>query len=91
MNLKLFKSKTSRTILEEPARIAVSSARHSYEALRARMRAEGRTLQARAWSPETLPLPWPVEGLHWVPLTDPGPGPLPTRFQALLLRAPPRG
>ena len=70
---------------------AVWLARHSYEALRARMRAEGRTLQARAWSPETLPLPWPVEGLHWVPLTDPGPGPLPTRFQALLLRAPPRG
>lgn len=62
--------------------------RHSYEALRARMRAEGRSLKARAWSPESLSLPWPVEGLHWVSLADPGPGPLPTRFQALLLRAP---
>lgn len=65
-------------------------ARHSYEALRARLRSEGRALAARAWSPDTLKLPWPVEGLHWVSLAEPGPGPLPTRFQALLLRAPPR-
>ncbi len=61
-------------------------ARHSYEALRARLRAEGRHLEARAWTPETLDLPWTVEGLQWVPVSDPGPGPLPTRFWALLLR-----
>jgi ubiquinone/menaquinone biosynthesis C-methylase UbiE len=60
--------------------------RHSYEALRARARAAGRHLAARAWTPETLPLPEPVEGLEWVPITDHGPGPLITRFQALLLR-----
>lgn len=61
-------------------------ARHSYEALRARARAEGHHLAARAWTPESLSLPWAVEGLHWVSLADPGPGPLVTRFQALLLR-----
>lgn len=60
--------------------------RHSYEALRARLRATGRTLAARAWTPETLRLPWPVEGLHWVTLAEPGPGPLVTRFMALVLR-----
>lgn len=65
---------------------AVWLARHSYEALRARMRSEGRSLEARAWTPETLDLPWPVDGLQWVPVSDPGPGPLPTRFWALLLR-----
>ena len=65
---------------------ATSLARHSYEAVRARARAEGRTIRARAWTPETLELPWPVEGLHWLTLADPGPGPLPTRFYALVLR-----
>ncbi|MFT5682868.1 MAG: SAM-dependent methyltransferase [Myxococcota bacterium] len=59
--------------------------RHSYEALRARMRSEGRHLQARAWTRQTLSLPWSVEGLEWVPLSDEGPGPLITRFMALLL------
>ncbi len=61
-------------------------ARHSHEALRARMRAEGRHLPARAYTPDTLRLPWPVEGLQWVPLSDPGPGPLVTRFMALTLQ-----
>lgn len=60
--------------------------RHSYEALRARARAEGWHLAARAWSPETLSLPWLVEGLEWTPISDHGPGPLMTRFEALLLR-----
>jgi SAM-dependent methyltransferase len=59
--------------------------RHSYEALRARMRAEGQHLAARAWTPQTLSLPWPAEGLEWVPLSDEGPGPLITRFMALVL------
>lgn len=58
-------------------------ARHSYEGLRARMRMEGRHLAARAYSPDTLELPWRVEGLQWVPLSDEGPGPLVTRFMAL--------
>jgi ubiquinone/menaquinone biosynthesis C-methylase UbiE len=61
-------------------------ARHSYEGLRARMRAEGRHLAARAWDPDTLALPWPVEGLQWVPLSDEGAGPLVTRFMALSVR-----
>jgi SAM-dependent methyltransferase len=59
--------------------------RHSYEALRARCAAEGRHLPARAGSPATLRLPWPVEGLHWVPLSERGPGPLLTRFHALFI------
>lgn len=58
-------------------------ARHSYEGLRARMRSEGRHLAARAYTPDTLRLPWAVEGLQWVPLSDTGPGPLLTRFMAL--------
>lgn len=62
--------------------------RHSYEALRSRAKAEGWHLEARAWTPETLSLPWPAEGLEWVPITDHGPGPLITRFQALILRRP---
>ena len=62
--------------------------RHSHEALRARMRAEGRHLPARAWTEQTLSLPWPVEGLEWVPLSDEGPGPLMTRFMALVLVKP---
>jgi hypothetical protein len=61
-------------------------AQHSYAALRARMRSEGHHLQARAWTPETLELPFSAEGLEWVPITDEGPGPLITRFQALILR-----
>lgn len=60
--------------------------RPSYEALRARLAREGRRLEARAWTEDTLDLPWPVEGLVWTTLADPGPGPLPTRFWALLLR-----
>ena len=60
--------------------------RHSYEALRARLDKEDRSIQARAWTEESLELPWPVEGLHWVSLSDEGPGPLITRFWALILR-----
>lgn len=60
--------------------------RHSHEAIRARARAEGLHVAARARSPETLNLPWRVEGLHWVPLSEPGAGPLVTRFFAITLR-----
>ncbi|GDX81982.1 hypothetical protein LBMAG42_37930 [Deltaproteobacteria bacterium] len=34
---------------------------------------------ARAWTPDTLNFPEPIEGLRWVPLHDEGPGPLPAR------------
>jgi hypothetical protein len=61
-------------------------ARHSFEALRSRLQREGRDLAARAWTPDTLDLPWPVEGLQWVPVSDAGPGPLVTRFGALILQ-----
>lgn len=61
-------------------------ARHSYDALRAAVRASRGSLKARAWTPETLPSPIAVEGLDWVPLTEAGAGPVVTRFQALLLR-----
>ncbi len=61
-------------------------ARHSYEGLRARMHAEGRHLKARAWTRDTVPLPWRVEGLEEVSLWEEGPAPVPTRFMALLLR-----
>lgn len=41
--------------------------------------------QARAWSPETLDLAEPVEGLRWVSMREEGPGPLPARMFALVL------
>jgi len=50
------------------------------------MRSADQHLQARAWTPQTLTLPWAVEGLEWVPLSDEGPGPLITRFMALLIQ-----
>lgn len=67
--------------------------RTHFEGLRAMCRADGRPLPARAWTPTTL-LPllrFPVEGLQWVPLSEPGPGPLVTRFWALILRKPDLG
>jgi len=60
--------------------------RHSYEALRAVVRASRVHLPARAWTPATLKPPLRVEGLDWVPITEDGPGPVVTRFQALILR-----
>lgn len=66
---------------------ATQLARLHHEGLRAMCRAEGRTLPARAWTPGQLAevLPWPVEGLRWAPVSEPGAGPLVTRFWALLL------
>ncbi len=61
-------------------------ARGSFEALRALAHARGERLESRAWTPETLPLPERVEGLRWVPITQDGPGPVVTRFQALVMR-----
>lgn len=64
--------------------------REHHHGLRAMARAAGVHLAARAWTEDQLrsALPWPVEGLAWVPLTEPGAGPLITRFWALLLRKP---
>lgn len=62
--------------------------RTSYRALRARWRARGAHLAARAWTADTLPELEPVEGLCWTHLADEGPGPLATRFYALRLRQP---
>jgi SAM-dependent methyltransferase len=64
--------------------------RPHFGAVRALLARAGVRLPARAWRPETLPLPWPVEGLRWVSLREEGPGPLPARFWALLLRRPAR-
>lgn len=60
--------------------------RASYEGLRALYRSEGRHLPARAWRLSTLDLPWAVEGLEEVPVSEEGPAPVPTRFMALLVR-----
>lgn len=63
-------------------------AQHSYAALRARARSHSGHLPARAWTAQTLPRPEAVEGLEWTPLTNPGPGPLVTRFYALIAHQP---
>lgn len=57
--------------------------RLSWMALRARWP----DLPARAWSSKTLGLPEAVEGLVDVSLRQEGPGPLLSRFQALILEA----
>ena len=52
------------------------------------MAARGGHLAARAWTIETLPVPFVVEGLDEVAVTADGPGPVITRFAALILRKP---
>lgn len=61
--------------------------RASYEGLRALHQREGLHLSARAWQISSLSLPWTVEGLEEVPISEEGPAPVPTRFMALLLTA----
>jgi SAM-dependent methyltransferase len=58
--------------------------RGSYEGLRALQHRAGRSMAARAWTPETLPCS--TEGLLWVPITEAGAGPLLSRFWCVLLR-----
>ena len=66
------------------------SARHlwrpHHHSLRALARRHGTTWPARAWTEATLArsLPWPVEGLRFVPISEEGPGPLITRFHVLI-------
>jgi len=64
--------------------------RTSYAGLRALCASQGRHLPARAYTPALLAaaVGEPVEGVRWVPLSAPGPGPLITRFLALLLEKP---
>ena len=64
--------------------------RISWRAVRSWAASEGTRLPARAWTPASLAdrLPGPCSGLHWVPLDEEGPGPLPARFWALLLHRP---
>ena len=62
--------------------------RPSTLALRALCARSGMHLEARAWTVASAPRPLSVEGLVEVPITRDGPGPVITRFQALLLRKP---
>ena len=64
--------------------------RPSWEAVRALAHSRGLRLPARTWSVEALRahLPFSVEGLRAVPLTDEGPAPLVTRFWSWTLRRP---
>jgi len=62
--------------------------RPSWDAARALAAAAGAHLPARAWTAATVPLPEPVEGLVDAPVSADGPGPVLTRFLALLIRRP---
>jgi SAM-dependent methyltransferase len=64
--------------------------RPHHHSLRALARRHGTPWPARAWTEETLQerLPWPVEGLRFVPITEEGPGPLVTRFHVLIATKP---
>lgn len=59
-----------------------------WEGVRALWHRHGGRVEARGWSAADVPLPEAVEGLVDEPVTRPGPGPLVTRFWALLLRRP---
>jgi SAM-dependent methyltransferase len=63
--------------------------RPSWDAARALSAAAGVHLPARAWTAATLTLPERVERLADAPVSSDGPGPVLTRFLALLLRRPP--
>ncbi len=63
-------------------------ARGSHEALRSWSHSRGQRWAARARSPQDADLPAGVTGLDWVPITEDGPGPVLTRFMALVLRQP---
>lgn len=71
----------------EVDRSAVHISRPSWQAARAWSRANGHHLQARAYTPSTLAdaLAEPMVPLHFVPVTEPGPSPLWSRFWGLLL------
>lgn len=62
--------------------------RPHWEGVRALWAAAGGQVEARAWTAADVPLPEPVEGLQDEVVTRPGPGPLVTRFWALVCRRP---
>jgi len=62
--------------------------RDHFDGLRALWRAHGGRLAARAWTAQTVPTPERVEGLRDAPVTADGPGPVVTRFLALIVRRP---
>ncbi len=63
--------------------------RAHFDALRALWAARGGRLAVRAWTADTVPTPERVEGLRDAPVARDGPGPVVTRFLALLVRKPP--
>ncbi|MCK6524361.1 class I SAM-dependent methyltransferase [Myxococcota bacterium] len=62
--------------------------RASFEGLRCLFREYKLLLSARAYTPQTLWLPEPVEGQRFVSLREDGPAPVITRLWALVLRKP---
>ena len=60
--------------------------KHSFCALRTQ-KYRGTLLEARAWHPTSLISP-DIHGIEWVPMTEPGPAPLPSRIWALILWKP---
>ena len=62
--------------------------RSSTEALRALYHRHGSRLTAHARTPSQLSLPWVVEGLWWVPITEAGCAPILDRLWALLVHKP---
>ena len=62
--------------------------RASFEGLRCLSREYKILLQARAYTPQTLWLPEPVEGVRFVSLREDGPAPVITRLWALILKKP---
>ena len=61
--------------------------KHSYCALRAALHEKKETIAASAWSPKDFPYTQ-FQGLEWVPMSEPGPAPLPMRIWALLIWKP---
>lgn len=62
--------------------------RASFEGLRCLLREYKLLLEARAYTPQTLWLPEPVEGVRFVSLREDGPAPVITRLWALILKKP---
>ena len=62
-------------------------AKHSYCGIRSFFHQKQTSLSARAWHPTRFPHSY-IEGVDWVPMTEPGPAPLPMRIWVLLIWKP---